>query len=314
MNVRRLFGWTLRFMLLYVVYMVCFAIGGGFVASVLPDQAASEPGLVSAGSGLLIIGLVNVLVVAALILTSRWSGWKLAVSLALAYYGAVTFLVQIETWYFLSAITVGPRVLPRLFLMGIPPALLFVPLAVLILGRRRAKEASSPGAALVMPVPQWMWKLAAIAVAYVVLYWTAGYFIAWQNPELRAFYGQPGEPAPFFTQTANALRSDPRLFGLQLLRGLLWTVCALPIVRGSGVNAWWTALLVGLLFGAPQNVVQIIANPLMPVASVRLSHLIETASSTFLFGTLVVWLFHREHHSIADLFGRSPGSADDGGV
>jgi hypothetical protein len=298
MHARWLFGWVVRFALLFVVYMVCFAIGGSLVASVLPDSAASEPGLVSAPIGLLIIGLVNVLVVAALILTSRWGQWKLAVSLALAYYGAVTFLVQIETWYFLSSITVGPRVLPRLFLMGILPALLFVPLAVLVLGRRRAATESSPNPALVMPVSQWIWKLAAIAVAYVALYWLAGYFIAWQNPELRAFYGQPGEPAPFFTQTANALRNDPGLFALQLLRALLWVLCALPIIRGSRVNAWWTALLVGLLFSAPQNVVQIIANPLMPVASVRLSHMIETATSTFLFGTLVVWLLHREHRQL----------------
>jgi hypothetical protein len=36
----------------------------------------------------------------------------------------------------------------------------------------------------------------------------------------------------------------------------------------------------------------------MPVASVRLSHMIETATSTFLFGTLVVWLLHREHRQL----------------
>jgi hypothetical protein len=42
----------------------------------------------------------------------------------------------------------------------------------------------------------------------------------------------------------------------------------------------------------------IIANPLMPVASVRVSHMIETATSTFLFGTLVVWLLHREHRQL----------------
>jgi hypothetical protein len=60
-----------------------------------------------------------------------------------------------------------------------------------------------------------------------------------------------------------------------------------------------------LLFSVPQNVVHILANPLMPIASVRLSHMIETASSTFLFGLIVVWLLHREHHSFADLVGTS---------
>ncbi len=278
-------------------------IGSMAVAGVMPDIAISEPGLVPATSGLLIIALADLLVIAALILTSRWGGWKLAVSLALTYYGAVTFLMQIETWYFLSSISVGPQLLPRLFLMGIPTAFLFIPLAVWVLGKGRAIAETLPNPALVMPIQQWIWKLAAIAVVYLVLYWGAGYFIAWQNPELRAFYGQPGEALPFFTHTANTLRHDPMLFPLQILRALLWVLCALPVIRGSRVNPWWTALLVGLLFSVPQNLGHILTNPLLPVASVRLSHMIETASSTFIFGTLVVWLLHREHHSFGDLIG-----------
>lgn len=278
-------------------------IGSMAVAGVMTDIAISEPGLVPATSGLLIIALADLLVIAALILTSRWGGWKLAVSLALTYYGAVTFLMQIETWYFLSSISVGPQLLPRLFLMGIPTAFLFIPLAVWVLGKGRAIAETLPNPALVMPIQQWIWKLAAIAVVYLVLYWGAGYFIAWQNPELRAFYGQPGVALPFFTHTANTLRHDPMLFPLQILRALLWVLCALPVIRGSRVNPWWTALLVGLLFSVPQNLGHILANPLLPVASVRLSHMIETASSTFIFGTLVVWLLHREHHSFGDLIG-----------
>lgn len=299
-----LLGWTARFVLLYFLFSVCFLIGAAPLAGVLPDAAASEPGLVSATTGLLVIALVNTGVVAALILTSRWTGWTLAASLAFAFYGAVTFLSQVETWYFLSSITVDRRILPRLFLMGVPPAFLFVPIAVWVLGKGRARPDTSPNPALVMPASQWAWKLAALALAYVALYWTAGYFIAWQNPQLRAFYGQPGPPLPFVSQTINTLRHDPILFLLQIGRGLVWVLCALPIIRGSRAGAWGTALLVGLLFSAPQNVGQIIANPLMPIASVRLSHLVETASSTFVFGLLVAWLLHRGHRSAADLIGR----------
>jgi hypothetical protein len=45
----------------------------------------------------------------------------------------------------------------------------------------------------------------------------------------------------------------------------------------------------------------ILANPLMPVASVRLSHMIETASSTFIFGVIVVWVLYRGRHRPGDL-------------
>jgi hypothetical protein len=194
--------------------------------------------------------------------------------------------------------------------MGVPTAFVFIPLAVWILGKGHSSGVTSSNHALVMPVRQWIWKLATLAIAYVVIYWGAGYFIAWQNPELRAFYGQPGDALGFFAHTANTLRDDPMLFPFQVLRGLLWVLCALPIVRGSKVNPWLTALLVGLLFSVPQNVGHIIENPLMPIASVRLSHMIETASSTFVYGALVVLLLHREHHSFQDLIGVHRGQQD----
>jgi hypothetical protein len=130
--------WTIRFVLLFVLYLVCFVIGSLAVSGAMPANGTSEPGLVSDSAGLLIMALANVLLIAALILTSRWAGWKLALSLALAYYGAVTFMTQIETRFFLSSITVSPELLPRLFLMGIPIAFVCIPLAVWILGKSRA--------------------------------------------------------------------------------------------------------------------------------------------------------------------------------
>ena len=127
--------WFLRFTLLPILFVVCFMAGSTVVAGLMPTTVTSEPGLVSDMSGLLIIALADVAVIAALILSSRWHGWKLALGLALAYYGAVTFVMQIETAYFLSSITVSPQLLPRLFVMGMPTAFVFIPLAVWILGK-----------------------------------------------------------------------------------------------------------------------------------------------------------------------------------
>jgi hypothetical protein len=187
--------------------------------------------------------------------------------------------------------------------MRIPVCFIAIPPSVLILGRWKAPPDMEPNAALVMPVGQWVWKLALIVIAYILLYWCAGYFIAWQNPEVRAFYGSPGPAAPFLTHTLNTLSNDPLLFPFQMLRAILWVLCALPIIRGSKVNAFWTANLVGLMFSLPQNIGHIMANSLLPIASIRLSHLVETASSTFVFGLIVVWLLHRQHKSFKDLFG-----------
>jgi len=42
----------------------------------------------------------------------------------------------------------------------------------------------------------------------------------------------------------------------------------------------------------PQNIGHILPRPLIAVNSVRISHLIETASSTFIFGLIVTWLLY----------------------
>lgn len=282
--------WLVRIVFLYAAFLVLFVAGSMFVAGSIPANVVSEPGLVSPGIGLLIIAAVDVALIIALILSSRWSGWKLTVLLSAAYFGAVTLLTQIESWYFLSSVKVNPGLIPGLFLMGVPTAFLFIPLAVWFTGKTHPPENIQYSFEQSIPVGTWLWKIAALVVLYVILYFVAGHFIAWQNPELRAFYGQPGEARPFFTQMSWILQHDPHLVLLQILRGLLWILCAIPVIRGSNVSPLWTAILLGLFLSVPQNVGLIIANPLMPLASVRLSHLIETTSSNFVFGFCVSWL------------------------
>jgi len=282
-----------RFLLLCVLFIPFFLLGAMAVDPFIPDMV-SEPGLVSAELALLIMGVLNALLVMALIESSRYRGWKLALGLAFAYYGAVTFIMQIETWYFLSGISVSEALLPRLFIMGLPVALLYIPLAVLLMGKMKADSEPAVHLEAIKPFNYYVFKPVLIALAYVVLYWCAGYFIAWQNPALRAFYGSPGEALPFAVHTVNTLRNEPLLFPFQALRGLLWALFALPVIYGSKWSRWATALLVALFFSIPQNTGHIMANPLMPMASIRMSHMIETVSSTFIFGIIVALLLYRK--------------------
>ena len=302
MNIGLIFKRILQLLILTVLFSIFFVIGSMAVSGFIPE-IPSDPGLVSGEAGLLIISFINALTVMALILSSRCSGWKLMLALAFSFYGVMTFLTQIETWFFLSDLTVDAELLQRLFIMGVPTAFIFVPLAVWISGKGRSVETNEPVFKNHMPPAQWAWKLALIAVIYVALYWLAGYYIAWQNPDLRAFYGSPGEITPFWEHTFQRMQEDPGLFLLQIGRSWIWVLCALPVIFGSKWKVWPTAILVGLFFSVPNNVGHILENPLMPDASVRFTHMIETALSTFIFGLIVAWLFHKKHHSVRDLFG-----------
>jgi hypothetical protein len=300
MNFKKTLSWTFRLILLVILYFPIWIIGAMAVGDLMP-QVQSEPGLLSQEVGTLILAIINTLLIVSLIVTSRWHGWRLALALAFAYYGSFTFITQIETWYFLSDITVSPELLPRLFIMGLSVPLIFIPLAILICKKWKKRDEATNSPKWKMPFMQLLLKLVVIAVVYLIIYWLAGYYIAWQNPELRAFYGSPGDIEPLFAHTFAMIRNTPGLILLQLVRGVLFALIALPVIIGSKVKPWATALLVGVLLAVP-HLGHILPNPLMPVASVRLSHMIETFTSTFLFGSFIVWLLHRKHSSFRDLF------------
>ena len=85
------------------------------------------------------------------------------------------------------------------------------------------------------------------------------------------------------------VRTEPQLFLLQIARGLLWAVIAVPVIRMMKGEWWEAGLAVALLF-AMTSALLLIPNPLMQPA-VRMAHLLETSTSNFLFGWLVVLVF-----------------------
>ncbi|MBG7631695.1 MAG: hypothetical protein IZT56_14860, partial [Bacteroidetes bacterium] len=231
MNGKQLLIWAARTALLLLLFYVFFISGSMAVSGMLPD-IESEPGLIDGNIGFLFFGIINMLLIFGLILSSRWNGWKLALLLGAAYFGAVTFLTQIEAWYFMSNLTFDQKLLPRLFIMGLPVAFVYIPLAIWILGKGKTKEKIKSTSPITIPVKQWIWKLIVIAIVYILLYWSAGYYIAWQNSDLRAFYGSPGDILPFWEHTANTFHSNSELFPFQAIRAMLWALCAIPIIHG----------------------------------------------------------------------------------
>ena len=274
---------ALRFLAVTILYFSSFAVVSGALLSTAPrenDPAEAGATLLA----LLIVSLINAAVWTYVILRSRWTGWKLILAVFFVFYGANTVMPQIETAYFITSLPQG--MLPRLFLAGMIIGAVFAPLAVFILGKAKSKPNQTPEhSRLKMPASTWIWKLALIVIAYVLIYFTFGYFIAWKNEALRAYYGGT-DPGSFLVHMRNVLTAEPGLFLLQAVRALLWTALAVPIIKMTK-GAWWeSGLAVALLF-AVVNSQLLIPNPLMPV-EVRMVHLVETATSNFLFGWLVM--------------------------
>jgi hypothetical protein len=281
---------VLKVIALTIILFICFGAAGSVLGFQGGSQSPEEAG--SAATALLAVCLLNTIVLTYIILRSRWTGWRLLATISFVYYGVTTFMSQIESAVFITRLP--PGMLPRLFLMGALIAVPFSALAVLILGKRKAKTVDTESnERLITPVREWSWKLAVIAIAYLILYFTFGYYIAWRNPAVPEYYGGT-DPGSFFAQMSTVLRDTPWLVPFQILRAMLWTLIALPVVRMMKGSWFETALAVALLFSVVMNSQLLLPNPYMPDA-VRMAHLLETASSNFIFGFLIGWLLSKRY-------------------
>ena len=279
----------LKVIALTIILFVCFAIGGGVIGQQGSSQTSEQAHTAAA---LLAVCFLDTVVLAYVILRSRWTSWRLIATVFFVFYGVMTFMSQIETAVFVTRLP--PGILHSLFLMGIVIAAPFSVLAVVILGKRKTDTINTElNTRLVMPKKEWAWKLSVIAIVYLILYFTFGYFIAWKNPAVREYYGGIDEGS-FFARMKAVLANQSWLIPFQILRAMLWTAIALPVIRMMKGPWQETALAIGLLFAVVMTSQLLLPNPYMPEA-VRTAHLMEIAPSNFIFGWLIGWLLAQRH-------------------
>jgi hypothetical protein len=290
-NWRQLLKQVLVFAVLIVWMTILFSLGATYLGPQMADSLSAQEANF-AGLALLIVCTVDTLLFGTFVHYARVYGWRLMVITALIYYGVKTFQANIEAVYFMLNLT--PDLLPRLFMMTLPVTLLWPPVAVWLLGKLR-KPVDRPDAHSPLPSMStwtWLWKLALLGiVVYPLLFFAFGYYIAWQNPEVRAFYNG-SDPGSFLLQMRNIVRGDGFLLPFEFFRGLLWAGMAVLFLWAMQDRPWLAGLLLALIFALVENDSHLFPNPLMP-AIVRQTHFIETASSNFIFGliasVLLLW-------------------------
>jgi hypothetical protein len=229
------------------------------------------------------------LVLAWIIQNSRWRGLKLIAALTFTFYGLMTFITQIESLVYLRA-KMPPGLIRQLFVMGAVIAVLFVPIAVLVMGKVRGPQ--EPSIEGKFTPASHAARFAILGLVYVVLYYLFGRYVAWQNPELRLYYTGSTELTSFFQQMRSTVVSMPWMLPLQFGRGLLWALFAYPVIRMLKATRVETACTIAALFGV-WSFVLLMPNPLMP-ASVAHSHFWETLWCDLLLGAIVGWVLAGE--------------------
>jgi hypothetical protein len=184
-----------------------------------------------------------------------------------------------------------------IFVQGAIATALFAPLAVLVLGKwRPAMPAAVLPAPERMPVASAARRLAFLMVVFVFLYMFFGYYVAWQNPELRKYYGGPEWPS-FFAALKGTWLTSQWVYPVASFRALLYVAFVFPLIRMLRVARWESAAATALFLSAWTTVL-LLPNPLMP-ASVARSHFWETLGFSLVFGTLLGCLLNSSSSAIA---------------
>jgi hypothetical protein len=300
-NIFRIIG---QWIALSAIMLLLWMITMGIMTSLLTGGTSSSS---EASAGVLLgmaaVSLINTAVIMYLIFRSRWHGIKLVVFVALVHYIVQFFMGGVEAIFFRASLQIPIKLVYAQLASGAVFAFLFALAAVLILGRMKPpKEApAAPNMRLIMPKGEFILKFLILSIiVYPLLYFLFGYFVAWQFPAVREFYSGSTVLAPFFQFIRTQFATNSTLVFWQMARGAVWVLVALPVIRMLKGTSREAAVTLGLIFALVMNSQHIPPNPYMP-GMVRLAHFIETASSNFLWGMLIVWLLHRKHASIPDL-------------
>ena len=272
-----------RWLLMSIGAMLCWILGFGLSQALfkvpLPESGEDS----SKTLGLLLVMLlleIGVLLMAIRQVEGNKSQHFLTVFSLL--FGTQFVMSQIEAWAFQSAVGMNSKEMLQTVVGGFFFALLVS--ALLIFTQRGKVQATSDGSLIQLTIGK---VLLLVVVVYPLLYWLAGYFIAWQFQAIRQYYtgaaNNEGIVAGFWGFFVDGL------YFLQVGRAFLWFLLAWPFLhyfRGSRLQG---ALLLGALFSVLHCAQLLLPNPYMPV-EIRYPHLLETASSTFIWGFVVAWV------------------------
>ena len=277
----------LKFILLFFIFFILFVLPNILIPSRVKIESHSDYNALM----LFILLLTNTLILTYLIKRLELSGMKLFLAVVIIFWGLQTFMTQIETWYFREAMPeITDAELRNLFLRPLITSFTFTPLAILILGKWKhdSKGYISPAQANLT------WKeLTGLSVAYVVIYFVFGYFVAWQFEAVRIFYSGTAENVGFIEQMKRTIETKNSILLFQLLRGFLWVMIGFPLLHHLKGGKSEKIIACAIVYALPA-IQLIVDNPFMP-QEVRIAHLLEVASSNGFFGLLIGYVSTRKH-------------------
>jgi hypothetical protein len=259
--------WPLKVGVLWLALLIGTVVAGKLVPIDLPPTLADGP--LSTVQALLVVTGLTAIALGLVAEYARQRSWRLGLLIFIASFAIGSAMMQLETLWFNDSLRLPLMVVGKLvassaitfLVVALAAALVFRPVEV---------------PALPVPAKLW-WRIAMMAVIYVVLYFAAGALIAWQSAAVRDYYGN-GLHIAFLP-----------LVAFQIFRGTLWGLIALFIVSRLHAALLTRALIMGVLFSVMTAAQLLYPTPFFPW-SVRSAHLLEVGTSEFLYGLIATFV------------------------
>lgn len=262
----RAFRWIAKTAALGATMVVAAAVTATILGHLPPMPTGDGP--LTAMQAVLVANGAMAIVLSALASRLRVRRVRLGLVLFVAFFCLSVGMMMIETLYFNKSVKMPTELLVRWGVQGVISAAIIGAVGALLYHPRDEAPA---------PVPANIFRrLLALTLIYVVLYYSAGYFIAWQSAAVRAYYSNMNIPLV------------PTI-ALQLLRGFLWALISLYIVTRMKGSLMSRALVMAVLFWIVTSIQLLYPNAMMPWA-VRQMHLIEVGSSELVYGFITVFV------------------------
>ena len=233
--------------------------------------------------------LLEVIVLHFYIVTIPWNRGARFVIIWLVLFLLQFGLTQVEVWFYVDPQIISHRMVLSTVAAGFIMSMLYT---TLITFTYPLTSPSSPSNSE-SHTKSWLFILTLGILIYPAIYFTAGYFIAWQWEVIRTYYTGQTDLLSFGQVMWANFKSGA--YGLQAFRGIIWTLLSLWILRSMVTNSWlYKGIIMGLLFAIIMNAQHLIPNPLMP-DDVRAIHALETSVSNFVWGFIIVWLWGYWH-------------------
>jgi len=274
--------WLGLIILMMILWVIGLMLGNMVFPSSLMEMETDSDG--ASGFLFFLVSALNAGIILTLIYKARYTGWKLAGLVFLVSFGIQYFMSQIETVWFNDSLGLPGKGIAAIVFGGAFTLIAFSVIAVWITGKFKTEPNNIDDS------DRFRFSIKKIvvlsAVIWPLIYFAFGYFVAWQFKEVRLLYSGTTEMDSLLEIMKGNFESGLYLF--QIFRGFLWVYIGILVLR----MAWGTriskGILLGLLFTILGSSGLLLPNPIMP-EMVRMAHLLETSTSSFIWGFIISW-------------------------